>query len=516
MKKIAIGVLAIAILHSILFYGQEFGVSVVLFTIPLLALIIYALVSKKKAKNKMAFWLTVPITLLSSTYAIFNNTFLNFVNFIAIIVLTCIMIIWAVYDKFNFSDAFVRVFVIIFKPFGHIIEGIKVFVNSVLKNKNNGEIKIQESKVFKQIFIGLIISLPLLLIIIALLISADSIFAEYLAPIKNVINSIVNINFISSIYFRAILVILIVIYSMAFMCSMLKLNINKKEKNNKGIKLQNITLNTVLTMLNIVYFLFSIVQFTHLFTQALVNSEFDYASYARRGFFQLMIVTFINFVIITITNLNRRETTTLVSVYTKIMNVLLICFTVILNISAVIRMHMYEQEYGYTVLRLTVYFILITEIILAIPTLIYVFSKKFSVLKWYVSIGAIMLVLFNFINVDRTIARNNISKYIKDINIKGVENAKIDVKYLTNNLSIDAVPELERLYNNTSDSDVQKTIEGYFTLRYYTVPKKNRSSFARRKFEKVKEEKDFQEFNLCEYQAKQILQRYISVKINKE
>ncbi len=49
-------------------------------------------------------------------------------------------------------------------------------------------------------------------------------------------------------------------------------------------------------------------------------------------------------------------------------------------------MYLYEQEYGYTFLRLVVYFILATELMLAVPTCVYVFNKKISLLKYYIVI----------------------------------------------------------------------------------------------------------------------------------
>ena len=270
MKKIVLGALFLSILHSILFYGQDFGVSVVLFVLPMLLLIMYSLYSKNKVKNAKAFILSIPITLLSLTYALFNNGVLNFINMIAIIVLTTTMITWAIYDKFKFRDAFCKLFSIVFKPFASIVEGVRVISNNLFKREENviqvNKKPIKERKVIKQIIIGLVISLPLLIIILALLISADTIFAEILEPIKYVIMNIFNIKFLSSIYFRAIFIILIFIYVVAFICSMLKMDSNKKVNNSKGINMQNITMNTVLTVLNIVYFLFSIVQFVYLFT----------------------------------------------------------------------------------------------------------------------------------------------------------------------------------------------------------------------------------------------------------
>ena len=157
MKKIVLGALFLSILHSVLFYGQDFGVSVVLFVIPMLLLIIYSLQSKNKVKNSKAFILSIPITLLSLTYALYNNGILNIINMIAIIVLTTTMITWAVYDKFNFKDAFCKIFSIIFRPFGSIVESVRVISNNLFR-KNENKVQenkkiIKESKVMKQIII---------------------------------------------------------------------------------------------------------------------------------------------------------------------------------------------------------------------------------------------------------------------------------------------------------------------------------------------------------------------------
>ena len=56
---------------------------------------------------------------------------------IAIVVLTTTMITWAIYDKFTFKEAFVKIFVIIFKPFGYIGESVRVISNNLFKKKTN-------------------------------------------------------------------------------------------------------------------------------------------------------------------------------------------------------------------------------------------------------------------------------------------------------------------------------------------------------------------------------------------
>ena len=89
MKIAVVGSFLIAILHSVLFYGQKLGISVFLFCIALGFFIIYILEKCKKIKNKKALILCVPILLISATYFIFNNSFF----YVANINFTCIVII---------------------------------------------------------------------------------------------------------------------------------------------------------------------------------------------------------------------------------------------------------------------------------------------------------------------------------------------------------------------------------------------------------------------------------------
>lgn len=499
MKKIVLGVIALSIVHSILFWGQNLGVSVVLFTICELLLIVYSLKNKNKVKNSKAFLLCIPITLISLSYAIFNNVFFNIMNFFVIIVLTSIMIIWAIYGEFKIGNIITRSFMLIFKPIIYIPEAIKLIFTNIYTRKNNIEIKskekITENKVFRQIILGLIISIPLLIIILALLISADSIFAQILNPLKQLIMNIFNIGFWLSMYFRIIACIIVSIYIMAFICNILKTDTEDKNViKAAGIKMQNITVNTVLTVLNIVYFLFTVIQFTYLFMQIGIAGEFNYAEYARRGFFQLMIVTIINLIIILVTNANKRETTKFTNNYTKVMNLFLIIFTVVMICSSFLRMYLYEQEYGYTFLRLMVFFILATELALIIPTVVYVFNKKVKLLKCYIIIFAIMYTLINFTNVDKTIARRNVDRYIanSNINLDSKEEA-IDFYYLKK-LSIDAIPDIIRLYENTDDESLKIQIKEYLNKKYKKVKNK---------------ETNFQEFNLQEEYGKRCLKAWI-------
>ena len=102
-------------------------------------------------------------------------------------------------------------------------------------------------------------------------------------------------------------------------------------------------------------------------------------------------------------------------------------------------MYMYEQAYGYTLLRLLVYVSLITETILLIPTLVYIINPKVKILNYYITIIVTVYTLLSLCPVDCFIAKNNIDRYYKT--------KKIDVDYLIN-FSTDNIPLLCDVYDD--------------------------------------------------------------------
>ena len=97
------------------------------------------------------------------------------------------------------------------------------------------------------------------------------------------------------------------------------------EEKTSGIKLSDLTIKMLLVSLNIIYLLFSIIQFKYLFMNAGRTSDFDYATYARTGFFQLMFVSFINFALLHICKKSEENN--------KFLKIMLIIFTIIIVIS---------------------------------------------------------------------------------------------------------------------------------------------------------------------------------------
>ena len=179
-----------------------------------------------------------------------------------------------------------------------------------------------------------------------------------------------------------------------------------RTEKDKTQKISTFTQNTILVSLNLIYLIFSIIQFKYLFINAGKTADFDYAQYARTGFFQLMMVSLINFGILKIGKVEQKEK------LNTMLKITMIVFTLVIIISAIFRMYLYEQAYGYTYLRLFVYFVLATEILILIPVTMNLLGKNLNTFKISLKIIVTMYAILNLINIFYMITENS------DMNIK--------------------------------------------------------------------------------------------------
>ena len=234
----------------------------------------------------------------------------------------------------------------------------------------------------------------------------------------------------------------------------------------------------IITTLNIIYLVFSIIQIKAL----IVRDEYiNYADYARQGFFQLMIISVINLIMILIAKSKSYKN----NKFTNIMCLLMILFTFILIVSSAIRMYFYEQAYGYTFLRLAVYFALLTEAILLIPTILYVLNKKKNLLKTYFSIIVTIYVIINLVNIDNIIASRNVTRYI--------ETGKIDMVYIESNTGTDAIKQIIRILQSDKDENGTKQIASNYLINTYD--------------KLINENTDFRDFNISKTLAKYLIEK---------
>lgn len=199
----------------------------------------------------------------------------------------------------------------------------------------------------------------------------------------------------------------------------------EREAKNYGNK-YSFTIKLLLIALNVIYLIFCYIQIKSLFAKINLEESFNYAYYARSGFFQLMFVSLINFVVILISSkLNSNKEKVI-----KALNILLVVFTIIIVLSSMYRMNMYEMEYGLTYLRVFVYIILITELIVFVPLTIYIIKDNFKFIKWGLGIALTVYCVVNFVNLEKIIVTKNINR--------NPEEKDIDYNYISKIASEDS------------------------------------------------------------------------------
>lgn len=478
--ELLIGALFLAIWQSILFKNQNVGLSAILFVLPVLYITFRLL--KGKIENKKALLISIPIVLLSITYFIFDNTVFKIINMIVIPLLYVIMIITATSNNQGKSMIF-KIILMLIQPINYIGEVVKKGINLIFtKEKEEGSK--EKHNIVKAVFFTIVIAL----IVIALLSSADSEFANLFGDIFDNLY-LFSIPELVKEFFS---IIIPLFYFAGFFMNMLDKDNGLKEFDEEEPKKKDgFTIYMMITALNVIYLLFCFIQIKSLFT----IENIKYSSYARQGFFQLMVVSLINIVmILKATDKNLKETQKQTQ-YKKIICIMMLIFTLIIIISSFARMTIYQQNYGNTRLRILVDFTLITEMILLIPTAMYILKENINLMKVYFIIVVSMYCLVNFINIDYIIAKNNIDRYI--------ETGKIDVDYLKRLDNTDTIEQLMRLH----DTKFKYTSDNDYPDRSLVLNNKLDNYLASKRDE-LNEKHTLAEFNLSRLKAKKVLEKF--------
>ena len=322
------------------------------FIIPILILIItniHIIDSNKMIINNRGFIYIIPILLIIIGTVTFKTNITNMIlNVIILPILVASMFLTLTNKEYHISKSFLKWTARIIP--GRLFSNLKVI-------KNNTNIKNTNKKKLSNIFKGILISIPFVITILLLLTSADMYFSTFLNKIITHFN-------VGSIWNNLITLVIYFIILFSVIVNIIK-NIDTKDKDKPLKKVESSIASTLLIIINLVFTLFIFSEISKLTGNFLaLPMEYTYAEYAREGFFQLLIVTVINFSIIlfflyktNIINDNK---------LVKNLVLLLITFTIILIFNSYYRMYLYMHEFGFTILRTQVILFLTMELILSL------------------------------------------------------------------------------------------------------------------------------------------------------
>lgn len=289
--------------------------------------------------------------------------------------------------------------------------------------------------IWKNILIGVVISIPFLFIVLNLLISADSQFERIIGNLPELFT------FKGEYIIRVVIVIIFTLVFFGYMSALLKMQIVQKVVLAKPMGIDGVIALTVLVLLNLVYVLFVAVQFKYFFNGTL-GEGYTYAEYARRGFFELLFVTLIN---LTVTMFVIQFTKSVQGVLKKTISLaltLLVLSSGVLLTSAFMRLTMYEEAYGFTFTRILAHSFMIFLMVIFAYTLLKIWLEKLSLFHFYFVAALIYYTGINVVNLDQIVVERNLDRY--------EETGKIDISYL-NSMSATGILGLISLYKENPE-----------------------------------------------------------------
>jgi hypothetical protein len=457
--------LFLGIIYDLLFHGVALGISVPLF------LAVYYMIahwqSVALAAQKRRGWiLAAPIMALAGCFALFYSPVLGRLNLLLLLVLLLAQgTLWSKLTAPNwYQPGFFHVATgFLGRILGNLGAAFKIIAH---RRRRPGQSWWQQPRQ-RGIVLGILVSIPLFLLIWGLLTMADQVFASYSRQFLELFPKWSYFEFVG----RGMVVFLACLFFAALFWTWQEQPRQLQNKmapqpglpafqpgvNATGVAPLSVSsmtppappqqsayprhynpyvVATVLTMLGLLYLAFSAVQFSYLFAGMQLPAGIDYAQYARQGFFQLCIVAALNFVILTIVMPPASLAPGRLRLLINALATFLVGFSVIMLVSAHLRMNLYEAAYGYTFLRLLVHcFMLYLAVVFAIG-LLRIWLTRLPFGRAFVGVSLLAFVAINYFNIEGRVADWNLTRY------EATE--QIDVAYL-GELSFSGVPALMQL-----------------------------------------------------------------------
>ncbi len=283
---------------------------------------------------------------------------------------------------------------------------------------------------------GLLLAIPAVVVLAALLAAADVVFSDYVDEILRWLRIEKIVEYLG----RTLVVVLSGLFLLGAMAAALRHPGERKyfgeDKPLVAPFLGFTESAVVLCAVNLLFTAFVAIQFTYLFGghANITAAGYTYAEYARRGFGELVAVSFLTLALILgLSAVGRRETRRQQTAFFGLSGALVVLIGVILA-SALMRLLLYEDAYGFTRLRTYTHVAILWMGVLFLVFLALLIAgrlRAFAPAALAAAIG--FAATLSLLNVDVFIVGRNAARLD--------ESGAVDVSYLAS-LSNDAVPAL--------------------------------------------------------------------------
>jgi hypothetical protein len=441
---------------DLLFYRAALGISLLLFATLALSLLFLLGRSKSIRPARANLWLLLPLTFCATMAFIRANPFLTFLNVAATFALLGLI-------AHFYTGGRVASLGLVGYPAVLTRVGLNTLVQAaplvpaavdLPAARRQGELH------FFPILRGSLLALPVLGVFTLLLASADLVFAAY-------VRAFFQLTFLSSglnLSWRFTLILAIAWLAAGTLAYSL-LHEERAETRWERLGRFSHPLNllgfteaiTLLALIDLLFLAFVAVQFAYLFgglTNITVEG-YNYAQYARRGFFELVAVACMTLcLVLSLHSLAGRNTPHHRRLFNALSS-LMVALVLIMLVSAFKRLRLYEAAFGFTELRLYVHTFMVWLGLLFAWFLLTLWRRPdhFAIGAFLAALG--FLATLNLLNPDAYITRQNITRFLQNDQAilqpdslfgPATANSRIagpplDTHYLAT-LSYDAVPTL--------------------------------------------------------------------------
>lgn len=429
---ISIVSLILGLLFDYLVYGHVPGISFPIYVAVITGAFFLLAWALDKKPDTQVYALLVPLFFFSIMVAVRASMLLTLLNMMAaflLLMLIAKLLFEARITSYKIKDYFIvlltplECLVPLFESLGNLflMKGVK-----------------KDQKVIIQVIKGIAIAIPFLIVFLLLFASADLIFQKYLT-------SIFDLTITPELIVRAILVIaaaLSFIGVFTFIFSKRAKEIQVVQELRTG-SLGHIESSIVLGSINALFLIFIIIQLAYLFggTSNISAQGFTYAQYARRGFFELIAVAVISFLLLYALEMFIARKDDGHTLLFKLLSTALVVQVVVIMASSFMRLWLYEQAYGFTTLRLYSHvFIVFLAVIFCLMVVKILVDNRENTFAFRSFLAIVFfLALMNALNPDAFIADRNLERYGKT--------GQLDTDYVSR-LSEDAIPVTIRLLDD--------------------------------------------------------------------
>lgn len=401
--------------------------------------------------RKSAWLLLIPIVALAASATLFAGTAGRFLAVVLMLVLMPMQLMLmggCTQNKIVSFSGFIDIFKVFF---GYTFGNIGAAFTSL--GKTEGKKKGSAIKVI----IGLLISIPVLIVLIALFAKADAAFAHFVNTVVDFINFDLG-KLIADILIGAVLAVYIFSNVLT-----LRSGHQPDKKEGKEIRWLDSTIAaTVLFAAAAVYLIFVFIQIEYLFIGAALPAGMTYSEYAHKGVSELSWAIFLTFAVCAaIRFFAKKKENGKISAVLRAALTVVAAATFVVCLSAFYRIFIYIDAYGLTVARVSaVMFILVLTLSLAALVVAF-WIDKLRIAPFVAAIVVGAVCVFNIINVDRLVVSVNVDRYLND-------GKDFDFAYIyEDDLACGTMPEIERLYKNAKNEEHKKLAQGIMAMYFY-------------------------------------------------